>query len=349
MDSLDGSFSIWLQEIASAWHISVAAVAHGLGDEEIYNRLDYYPVVRKLIADAPVDISALGVAMGKCWVLVGRFYSPRLNGFLTSEEAPRVLRDLLYDFPEDADESAERIDRFVGAAVDIGFAAPNGSRDYAGAAQLASVLLTCLDSSRFVDYRRSRWTFLAKRLCYPQPPSGGSYGADLIWAGQFARNLAETKTFKLYWPDEYALWVLAGICWVAKNPLRPEIESTDVEAAQEYSEGAEKWLQHLARERNQALVKAAKELGASRDPRLPCTVCGVSFAEEYGPLGSGFIEAHHQVPVATLKAGGRTRVKDLVLVCPNCHNMLHRGEHVLTVEELRVVRERARASVVLVP
>lgn len=67
-----------------------------------------------------------------------------------------------------------------------------------------------------------------------------------------------------------------------------------------------------------------------------CQVCGVDFAETYGPLGHGFIHVHHVVPVSRM--GGEYRVdpiRDLVPVCPNCHAMLHRQDPPLSVSELR--------------
>ena len=65
-------------------------------------------------------------------------------------------------------------------------------------------------------------------------------------------------------------------------------------------------------------------------------MCDFSFAERYGPRGAGFIEAHHDVvPVSTLESGARIKPSDLVLVCANCHRMLHRQKPWLKASELR--------------
>ncbi|WP_394342507.1 HNH endonuclease [Taibaiella helva] len=55
--------------------------------------------------------------------------------------------------------------------------------------------------------------------------------------------------------------------------------------------------------------------------RLACEVCGFDFFQTYGPLGADFIECHHTKPLATYKAGEKTKLADLAVVCSNCHRM----------------------------
>ena len=67
-----------------------------------------------------------------------------------------------------------------------------------------------------------------------------------------------------------------------------------------------------------------------------CAVCGFDFGERYGDIGQGFIHVHHSRPLS--RAGGQYRVnpkRDLVPVCPNCHEMLHRRDPPYDVEQLR--------------
>ncbi|MEO5325233.1 HNH endonuclease [Mesorhizobium sp. CC13] len=54
-----------------------------------------------------------------------------------------------------------------------------------------------------------------------------------------------------------------------------------------------------------------------------------------GPHGEGFIEVHHLQPLHTLVDGGKTRLGDLVLVCSNCHRMIHRQKEWLIPTALR--------------
>ncbi|MZF04043.1 HNH endonuclease, partial [Bacillus anthracis] len=65
-----------------------------------------------------------------------------------------------------------------------------------------------------------------------------------------------------------------------------------------------------------------------------CEICGFDFHKIYGELGKDFIEGHHTIPVSQLKEGEKTRIEDIIMVCSNCHRMLHRTKFVLTKEDL---------------
>ncbi|MEK7395496.1 MAG: HNH endonuclease, partial [Candidatus Poribacteria bacterium] len=70
-----------------------------------------------------------------------------------------------------------------------------------------------------------------------------------------------------------------------------------------------------------------------------CMACDFDFEKKYGERGKGFIEIHHIKPVSEL--GGNTKVDpatDLVVVCSNCHRMIHRKKNkVLSLEELKKI------------
>lgn len=67
-----------------------------------------------------------------------------------------------------------------------------------------------------------------------------------------------------------------------------------------------------------------------------CAVCGFDFEQTYGEIGQGFIHVHHLVPISSIgKAYKLNPLTDLVPVCPNCHNMLHRKDPPYTIEELQ--------------
>ena len=63
-------------------------------------------------------------------------------------------------------------------------------------------------------------------------------------------------------------------------------------------------------------------------------ICGFDFASTYGVLGERFIEVHHIVPLAQAGAS-KTKLTDLVLVCSNCHRMLHRTKPWISASQLR--------------
>lgn len=101
-------------------------------------------------------------------------------------------------------------------------------------------------------------------------------------------------------------------------------------------EGKLKYALHKTIERNSTLVNNLKSRRLQVDPKLRCEICGFSFVEKYGDIGEGFIEAHHKIPLSALEESTITREDDLILVCSNCHRMLHRSNPVLTTEELIV-------------
>lgn len=58
-----------------------------------------------------------------------------------------------------------------------------------------------------------------------------------------------------------------------------------------------------------------------------CQACGFSFSSVYGPLGEGFIEAHHLKGLSLLTEGLPVTYDvqtDFVVLCANCHRMIHR-------------------------
>ena len=67
-----------------------------------------------------------------------------------------------------------------------------------------------------------------------------------------------------------------------------------------------------------------------------CQICGFSFEKTYGELGKDFCHVHHIEPLG--EVGGENKdldpIKDLLPVCANCHEMLHRKKIALKPEEL---------------
>lgn len=103
-----------------------------------------------------------------------------------------------------------------------------------------------------------------------------------------------------------------------------------------FLEGDEKLELHIKKERNKSLVNYAKKIWNNKyEQNVPCIVCSFSFYEKYGDIGSGFIEAHHIVPLVDLTKDTEVKVSDLVPVCANCHRMLHRRRPWLSIDELK--------------
>ncbi len=69
-----------------------------------------------------------------------------------------------------------------------------------------------------------------------------------------------------------------------------------------------------------------------------CAVCGMNFEATYGPAGKGLIHVHHLRSLASVATEYQIDpVADLRPVCPNCHAMIHRGEPMRTIEDLRTM------------
>jgi 5-methylcytosine-specific restriction protein A len=67
-----------------------------------------------------------------------------------------------------------------------------------------------------------------------------------------------------------------------------------------------------------------------------CRGCGVMLEKIYGPIGAEVIHVHHIVPVSQMNGGYVLNpIKDLVPLCPNCHNIVHRQNPPLAVGSLK--------------
>jgi len=67
-----------------------------------------------------------------------------------------------------------------------------------------------------------------------------------------------------------------------------------------------------------------------------CSVCGMSFQERYGDSMKGFIHVHHLTPLSHIGEEYEVDpVRDLVPVCPNCHEFLHGSDPPLHPDEAR--------------
>ena len=149
----------------------------------------------------------------------------------------------------------------------------------------------------------------------------------------------DRKVFERYAADKVKLVAVA-------SQLRSIIESAgelpdlsiipDDEVPFEVSEGNVVYRLHRSRERSSEVSKKKKEAVLNEKGKLECEACGFDFQATYGDLGKDFCEVHHRVPLAELDAGTKTRLKDLAVVCANCHRMLHRMEE-MSVAGLKVL------------
>ncbi|MED3871980.1 HNH endonuclease [Priestia megaterium] len=144
----------------------------------------------------------------------------------------------------------------------------------------------------------------------------------------------EEKVWNEYYNDKAKLHNIAQSIIASVTNKEEASKSTKSEEEEEFPEGKVLYRVHKYRERNNNLVKKKKQVAKEAD-KLRCEVCNFDFYETYGELGEGFIECHHTLPVSEYKDGTKTKLDDLVLVCSNCHRMLHRRRPWLTKEQLQ--------------
>jgi hypothetical protein len=152
-------------------------------------------------------------------------------------------------------------------------------------------------------------------------------------------------TDKTSMPRKIFNWVLLGddYSWTIDTKIEGQIPSSVVERFREldeeesFPEGKEKYRIHKAKERNQKLIALKKQKAFSQNPNMPCEICQFSFKLKYGEIGDKFIEAHHVSPISQLTEEVETKLDDLILVCANCHKILHRKRPWLTIEEFKKI------------
>ena len=111
-------------------------------------------------------------------------------------------------------------------------------------------------------------------------------------------------------------------------------DSPDSQAVSENEELTEGAVHEVVMNRYERSAKARAACLAAKGYR--CAVCGMDFESTYGEIGHEFIHVHHIVPISSIgKEYAVDGERDLVPVCPNCHNMLHRKEPPYSIEELQ--------------
>jgi predicted HNH restriction endonuclease len=126
----------------------------------------------------------------------------------------------------------------------------------------------------------------------------------------------------------------------AANAASNQVEFISDDEESFFPEGKANYLLHRKLERDNHIVQLAKQKRLIESGRLVCEICEFDFSEVYGEIGKGFIEAHHTKPVSEICETCLTKINDLVLVCPNCHRMLHRRRPWLCHGELKNLLRR---------
>lgn len=122
---------------------------------------------------------------------------------------------------------------------------------------------------------------------------------------------------------------IVSLAEISDGDSFPTIDNftTEIEA----KEGAKKQVYTTQYERNPRLREQAIRLHG-----LTCMACGFNFLQSYGDLGRGFIHVHHIKPLSSSEERFVNPKTDLIVLCPNCHSMIHRRKDImLTLDELK--------------
>jgi hypothetical protein len=149
-----------------------------------------------------------------------------------------------------------------------------------------------------------------------------------------------------FWPQSHSeglVRFLRSVGYVVPSPsyafptaVAAAFSGTDIDEMElTATEGRRVLREHLRAERKPALARRVKEIAFKNHGHLECSVCGFDFEAIYGSIGFMYAEVHHLVPLKNLKGSQRVGESDLVIVCSNCHRMLHKGSPVFAISELQ--------------
>lgn len=149
-------------------------------------------------------------------------------------------------------------------------------------------------------------------------------------------NKDEEVVWNLYASKPAELRVLAEEIskLVDNHGVLREIPDLDIEAV-EAEEGRLLSRLHLYRERDRTIVAKKKKKFLQERGTLHCEACGFDFERVYGDRGRDFIECHHARPISELFEESITKLSDLILLCSNCHRMIHTQRPWISLQELR--------------
>jgi hypothetical protein len=131
--------------------------------------------------------------------------------------------------------------------------------------------------------------------------------------------------------------IATGTCLLERGaePTPKTISAEDLELSGFEGKGRPRFVLH--RRREGAMRRAKIKEALSKSGRLVCEVsnCDFDFERRYGELGKGYAQVHHLIPLHKApKEGRKVLLKDLAIVCANCHAMIHAGGECRPLEGL---------------
>lgn len=177
---------------------------------------------------------------------------------------------------------------------------------------------------------------IAEQLGVSKRQAGGFWLHVLADFGPRPDSKGHT-TYRLRTPAIAALKRLGWVDGVAPPSL------LDTDDGIEEGRPELRWVAHRHREAVLRRRKIAQALSESPDGKLRCAVAGCRFCFEdvYGAKAHAYIQVHHLQPLSSRAGASKTSLKDLMLVCANCHAMIH---YLGAGRSLRRLVQRAREA-----
>ncbi|WP_127782532.1 HNH endonuclease [Rhodococcus sp. X156] len=159
--------------------------------------------------------------------------------------------------------------------------------------------------------------------------------------GLDAGGAGDQLVWQTYTDDRVKLHAIAELLRKGVTPgTEVDLPVGAVEGEAGIAEGRLLYRRHLARERDPKIIKRKKKQVLDATGRLACEICEFDYVTTYGTLGEGYAEAHHIVPLS--EAGeSKTKLADLIIVCANCHRMLHSRHGWVRPDALRTILAEA--------
>jgi predicted HNH restriction endonuclease len=167
----------------------------------------------------------------------------------------------------------------------------------------------------------------------------GTSKAEIVEAFEAARHRKRSDhahtagTVRHFWDQSLGVTSPSRVV-PATRPKSDRKPAQTFDQNEETFEGSLISVTHLRRERNRSL-RGKKLAETLRDTgKLQCECCADDYAAMYGTESDAVIQIHHRWPLSQSDGNTPTRLKDLAVVCANCHRMIHRRRKWLTVEVL---------------
>uniref|UniRef100_UPI001BD1CE11 HNH endonuclease n=2 Tax=Klebsiella TaxID=570 RepID=UPI001BD1CE11 len=95
--------------------------------------------------------------------------------------------------------------------------------------------------------------------------------------------------------------------------------------------------------RDPKISKLKKEIHKTKYGKFFCEACGFSFADFYGEEFD-YIECHHITPLSET-GETKTDLEDLILLCANCHRVVHQSSKDMSIDMLRELVTKSPYSI----